>query len=818
MKYYKLDLNTLESELGTDLRNGLSTEQADERFDECGYNVQANQLHSHTLKFTFTKTFVFVIIASIIYYIAAIFKHSFDYVYFGVSITVISVLSSLMFFGYLHLVNKKIRKSMIIDYGTLIAVRNGKDVELKYNEVMYGDIVTLKKGDYIPFDGRIIECSNFIVDESQVTSQSAVEKRTGIIKDDNIPASKLFNTVFCGSYVIKGTAKIAVTDIGKRVYISKIRKNSRVADKYAPGITAFTNILAIALTALALLFTFITSFVSSDFISLYVLIALWVALFLTDFFSKFISLAFTLPYIDLHNESIYLKTPSVLESLNGINTLLINQNIMFDDKTEISGFVTESGEYRPISEINKSNFGVFLYSAFSYKINKELPVPAFLNANIKVLKKIGVDYKDVESICPVINNYCDITSGYEMCARIHDGNNMIIAHGNINKIFSMCNDVSVDSETLNRLNDSSTYVTAIAIKKVDIVPSELADENTGFTFAGLIGVNRKISSTRIKFCSELRCHGVHSIILFSGSKRAVQGIFGNENVNCLNCSDLDKVEISELAKCDVICDFDGDIERVVDICRNNKLRIAYSGDKMYSDKKTVTFKTPNSSHYDNIDADVVSDGQFESIYKAFCASDRCAYAINKIIEHTFCFSTFYIVIGVLFSVFYESLLFNPLSLLLIMFIVFPITSVMLLHLKRDMFEFKNRNSFVEPIAVNNLLSIVVFTLLMIILAVILRFIVQVNTATGLVMIVFMAFLPRGYICKISFTPKRLCYVLISFAPALLSSIIFMTPLSFLFGVTGFGLFEMLIAMIVGITLRIITHYISVSSSVSSMNK
>lgn len=806
MKFYQLDNNSLEKELDTNLNDGLTKEKSKSRFEECGYNIQTNQIYSHTINFSFNKTTVLVFIIALIYFFTAVFKHDFLYVYYGIGMLVLTLLFSIVIRIYHTFINNKIYKCMINDYGTLTAIRDGKEIELQYNEVMYGDVVLLKKGDYIPFDARIIECESLVTDERNVTSIKVVEKQAGIIEDENINASKLFNMVFCGSYVSKGNAKVVVTDIGKRVYIARSKRNEKLADKYAPIINTFTKILSLVLVTMAIVFTVISGLISTDYISLITLSLMWVALFVTDFFSKYITLAFTIPFVELHKRGIYLKSPSMLENINNINIMLLNRNLLLNDTVELTGFVTDDTGLKSINEVNKSNFGVFLYSAFcSISKNKT----SYYNSTIKILNKVGIDYAEIESICPVVSHYSEPDSDFEISGRVYDGNNLIMVKGELNRVLAYCNN-NFSKESYLSLSCKSTDIIAVAIKKVNIIPDDLLTVNEGFELVGLIGINCTISANSIKMCNELERRGVKCVTLFSGDKRFAANLFSDKQMNIVSAYEIDKFNEKELKNIDIICDYDGNVENLINIYKKNSFRIGYVGDKKADDKKSVAFKSSDFSHYDNIKADVVSKGTFNSIFEAFNASDKCAYAINKTIENVLCFAVLFIVVGVLFSILNASNLINVVGMFYVFAIAIFISSAMLLHYKRDMYVFKNRTSFLEPISINNIISVSICCLMFIILSVVLKFTMDIKLASSFILLTFVAYLPRGYVAKFKPTFKRSLCIALSFLPALVLSIILSTPIAFLFETAKINFFFAMLAICVGVIFRITIHYISIS--------
>lgn len=103
--------------------------------------------------------------------------------------------------------------------------RDGKLTKLPTDQIVVGDIVSFKAGDYIPADVRILECSNFKCDESTLTgeSQAVFKNATSLLKDDT-PLAEQETMCFAGTNCTYGTAKGIVVRVGKNTEMGKIAK------------------------------------------------------------------------------------------------------------------------------------------------------------------------------------------------------------------------------------------------------------------------------------------------------------------------------------------------------------------------------------------------------------------------------------------------------------------------------------------------------------------------------------------------------------------------------------------------------------------
>jgi len=113
-------------------------------------------------------------------------------------------------------------------------LRDGHEKEIDSEELVSGDIVFLKSGDKVPADGRIVESRGLRIDEAILTGEwLATEKKAENILPEPTPLSERINSVFMGTIIEAGWAKIIVvatginTQIGKTVSLLKKTKERK---------------------------------------------------------------------------------------------------------------------------------------------------------------------------------------------------------------------------------------------------------------------------------------------------------------------------------------------------------------------------------------------------------------------------------------------------------------------------------------------------------------------------------------------------------------------------------------------------------------
>lgn len=105
-------------------------------------------------------------------------------------------------------------------------IRDGKQITVKSEELVVGDIIVLDAGDSVPADARIIECASMKVEEAALTGESVpVNKTIDALSaniDGTVPLGDRKNMVFMGSTVVYGRGKAVITSTGMDTEMGKI--------------------------------------------------------------------------------------------------------------------------------------------------------------------------------------------------------------------------------------------------------------------------------------------------------------------------------------------------------------------------------------------------------------------------------------------------------------------------------------------------------------------------------------------------------------------------------------------------------------------
>lgn len=111
----------------------------------------------------------------------------------------------------------------IYDNVLVKVVRAGKIITINQQDVLVGDILIVESGDKIVADGRLIESQDLLIDESALTGESLpLRKDATAVLTKNLPLAERKNCVYSGTFVVGGSGKILVTDIGDKTVMGSI--------------------------------------------------------------------------------------------------------------------------------------------------------------------------------------------------------------------------------------------------------------------------------------------------------------------------------------------------------------------------------------------------------------------------------------------------------------------------------------------------------------------------------------------------------------------------------------------------------------------
>jgi len=234
-KELELDVHKVEPEVlckrfSTDLDSGLSEQQVKENQAQYGPNaLTPPKTTPEWIKFCkclFSGFAMLLWVGAILCFVAYTIQATNyeeppdDNLYLGIVLTTVVVVTG-VFSYYQESKSAKIMesfKNLVPQYA--VVVRDNKKFDIKAEELTLGDIIEVKFGDRVPADMRVLEATNFKVDNSSLTGESEPQSRNNQFTHENPLETK--NLAFFSTNAVEGTARGMVVNIGDNTVMGRI--------------------------------------------------------------------------------------------------------------------------------------------------------------------------------------------------------------------------------------------------------------------------------------------------------------------------------------------------------------------------------------------------------------------------------------------------------------------------------------------------------------------------------------------------------------------------------------------------------------------
>jgi Mg2+-importing ATPase len=103
--------------------------------------------------------------------------------------------------------------------------RDGQLVEVPLDEIVPGDVINLSAGTSIPGDGVVLESKDLFVDEATLTGETYPAEKSTAVVPATAPLSQRTNSLFMGTHVVSGHAKVVIVHVGKETEFGRIARH-----------------------------------------------------------------------------------------------------------------------------------------------------------------------------------------------------------------------------------------------------------------------------------------------------------------------------------------------------------------------------------------------------------------------------------------------------------------------------------------------------------------------------------------------------------------------------------------------------------------
>ena len=570
---------------------GLTNKEAQKRLNSNGKNIVIKEVNRSIFYFIFNslkEEFIIILL------VLAVINFSLGDKIGSLVIVLIAIISILIrvledYSAYKF--NKKLRSKIV---STTKVIRDNKELEIKVENVVVGDVISLNAGSIIPADCIVVNSKDLFVNESVFTGESIpVEKKETNKKEyDNLFDIK--NVLYMSSSVISGTAKAIVVKTGFDTYLGKIgkeintKKNITAFDK---GMKDITNMLIKFMVVICLIILLVDGIIRSNFTEA-ILFAFSVAVGITpSMLPMIVNVNLTKGTKALAKKKVLVKHIESIQNLGAIDTLCTDKTgTLTENKIVLQKYIDVLGnednsilEYAYINSYYSSGMKNIVDRAimiYGSKHNLDNILPKY-----EKIDEIPFDYnRKVMSI--IVRN----KNTYRM-----------ITKGAMEEVLKRCTKVKVKGKeedltkelidiVTNKAKEMATsgmQVLALAAKKTEKGVLSF-DENSEkeMTFIGFVAFLDSPKKDVKKVINKLRKYGVKTKILTGDnpySTTMVASLAGINSDEILTGVEIDKLSDKALSikveEIDVFARLNPiQKERVVRILKSNGHVVGYMGD------------------------------------------------------------------------------------------------------------------------------------------------------------------------------------------------------------------------------------------------
>ncbi|MDO4567442.1 MAG: cation-translocating P-type ATPase [Clostridia bacterium] len=257
MKEYLTELGeVLEAQGSTSL--GLSASEAQRRAELYGANKlkegKRTTVLQRFLKELANPMIIILIVAALVSGITAIYAD--ESLADVIIIMAVVIINAVLGVVQESKAEKAIKALQDIAAATSKVLRDGRQLTIRSEELVPGDIIVLEAGDAVPADARIIECASMKVEEAALTGESVPVNKTADALDlgeaADVPLGDRRNMVYMGSTLVYGRGKAVVVATGMDTEMGKIAEAISNAKEEATPLQRKLNGLSKVLTFLVI--------------------------------------------------------------------------------------------------------------------------------------------------------------------------------------------------------------------------------------------------------------------------------------------------------------------------------------------------------------------------------------------------------------------------------------------------------------------------------------------------------------------------------------------------------------------------------------
>lgn len=337
-------------------------------------------------------------------------------------------------------------------------IRDGEIQLISQKDLVVGDILYVSTGDKLPADGRLLESTELMSDESPLTGESMpVKKDAGaVFENEKTPVAERINLLYSGCFITGGSGRMVVTAVGDSTEFGKIaqalsdtsKSSTPLQEKLAmlgKRIAVLGSSVA-AIVFLIQLIRFISAgtasllTISDAFITSIVLIVASVP----EGLPTIVAVSLALNIIKMSKQNALVKKMVACETIGCINVICSDKTgTLTENRMTVTDIYDRGTLYGPEQLQNQDLIQNFCINSTA-DVHFEQDQPSFIGnptecALLTAAHKSGIDYTTIRSGAEILHVFPFSSETKNMTTIVASGDAMMVySKGSPEKIIAMC--------------------------------------------------------------------------------------------------------------------------------------------------------------------------------------------------------------------------------------------------------------------------------------------------------------------------------------------------------------------------------------------
>ena len=571
---------------------GLDNNTADELLKENGFNRVIKDDKKPWIYFfinSFKDQFIIILL------VLAIINFSLGDELGSLIIVIIAIISAGIRFIQDYSVYKFNRKLKSSIYSSANVIRNNKEIIIKTDNVVVGDIVKLNAGSIVPADVILIDSKDLFLNQSVFTGESVPVEKSSIKTGESGLIFNINNMCLMGSSVISGSATAIVINTGFSTYLGSMGKeidNNKEVTNFDKGMKSITKMLIMYMIVVCLVVLVVDGIIKHNF-NQAILFALSVAVGITpSMLPMIVNVNLTKGSKILSKKKTLVKRIESIQNLGAIDILCTDKTgTLTENNITVQKYIDVNGDEN-LSILKYAYLNSYFSTGMKNLVDRAIIVYADKN-NIKDIIK---DYKKIDEI-----PFDYDRKKQSVVVECISGEYRMFTKGALEKVIKCCSkaklknkDVKISEDIISKINKKAMelsldgmQVIALAEKReysgANLFSSKDENNMIFIGFVAFLDPPKKDVKTTL---NNLQKVGVNLKVLTGDNQYATKSVCKLVGIDCDNIiigSEIDKLSDEELStkikNTNVFCRLNPlQKERVIRLYKENGSVVGYMGD------------------------------------------------------------------------------------------------------------------------------------------------------------------------------------------------------------------------------------------------